>query len=311
MKSKFVCPVCRAGEGFRFVERCGDYALYYCPSCDLVFSDPMKTQGGGWYDKAYIVRHIAVDDRIMWYFSWALKNLPKKGKLLDIGCGAGTFVAYASKEGYEASGIDFSVEAIEAGKRRFGIESLFATTLEEFRRGQPHEIFDAITSFEVLEHVESPALFLGEMKELLKPGGRIALSVPNRDRWPVREFNDYPPHHLTQWSERSLRRLLEALGFEILQIERTPIPLSINFFYGYLVRILLYKILNLYAKGLVVPKGETSPNRSTSLEKIGRLGSKMRRLRDALMWIPTILTLPIFYPFFEGYNIVALARRGA
>lgn len=311
MELPVTCPVCQIGEGFRVVERCGDYVLYHCPDCDLVFSRPMKSGDSAWYDERYFVRHVAIDDRIMWYFTWALKNLPEKGKLLDVGCGAGTFVACARKEGFDAYGIDFSRDAVEAGKRRFGLETIFASPLEEFRRRRSDELFDAVTFFEVLEHVESPTRFLAEIHALLKPGGWIALSVPNRDRWPVRDFMDYPPNHLTRWTTRSLQRLLEASGFTVLKIERAPVALSINFFFGYLFRILLYRMLNLYSRGLSGSKRLALPRGQAPPTWVGGIGSKIRKFRDAVMWVPTVVLLPVLYPFFDGYNIVALAKKGS
>lgn len=245
---RFGCPVCRIEKDFSFVEQCGEYRLYRCLACDLVFSDPMKSEGPKWYDKAYFVRHIAVDDRIMWYFSWTIKHVPHRGKLLDVGCAEGTFVSYVAKKGFDAHGIDFSAESIEAGKRRFGLTTLSATTLEEFSFTNPPEIFDVITFFDVLEHVESPLAFLAGIKSLLKRGGFISLSVPNRDRWPIREFVDYPPNHLTRWNERALRKLLETSGFHILKMEQSPVSLSVNYFFGHFLRILLYKMLNSYGK---------------------------------------------------------------
>lgn len=310
-RSELRCPLCQADTGFRFIERAGEYVLFHCPCCDLVFSNPMKGLPSDWYDRMYVVRHIAIDDRIRWYYSWAVKNLPRKGKLLDVGCGEGTFVAYADKHGFEASGLDFSAAAIEAGTRRFGLTSLVAATVEDYRRTHSENAFDVITLFEILEHTESPVRFLEEIQTLLRPGGLLIVSVPNRARWPILDFVDYPPHHLTRWSSPSLRTILETSGFEIVRSDYTPVRLSINYFFGYFFRILLYKALDMHAKGFSGTSEWTAKPHAAWLKKYGGLGSKLRKARDVLMWIPTLAFGLFLYPFFEGYNILAIARKRA
>jgi 2-polyprenyl-3-methyl-5-hydroxy-6-metoxy-1,4-benzoquinol methylase len=107
-----------------------------------------------------------------------------RGKLLDVGCGDGRFLRYAKKQGFEVWGIDFDKKSVENVKRNLGFDTVFAMSLEEFyeyakERGLK---FDVITFFEVLEHQDKPREFLEMVKGLLKEGGYIAGSVPNR-KW--------------------------------------------------------------------------------------------------------------------------------
>jgi hypothetical protein len=70
-------------------------------------------------------------------------------------------------------------------------------------------------------------------------------------------------------------------------------------------------MLRLYSKGLSGPTGRTLMSSQALPEQVGRIGSKIRKFRDAVMWIPTVVMLPVLYPFFDGYSIVAVARKGA
>jgi len=268
----------------------------------------MKGGDGHWYDQMYIVRHVALDDRIRDYYVWARAQVPPRARLLDVGCGEGTFVAYASRHGFDAVGIDLSPTAVEAGRCHFGTTALHTTTLARFRTAHPGATFEAVTLFEIIEHVEAPVGFLREVYELLAPGGLVVLTVPNRTRWPIRDFVDYPQHHLTRWSALSLRALLETAGLEVLTIERSGVLLSIHFLFGYAFRVLLYKTLAMHAKGFA---GVTPPAGlpRALLGTLGQAGSLLRRTRDWAMWVPTLALTPLLYPFFEGHNLMAVGRR--
>jgi 2-polyprenyl-3-methyl-5-hydroxy-6-metoxy-1,4-benzoquinol methylase len=309
IEGQAACPVCQAHEGMRVVETCPQYRLLHCDPCDLVFSDPMKSGQTDWYDKSYFIRHLAVDDRLMWYFSWALRRLPANAKVLDVACGTGSFVFYARNRGVDAHGIDFSTEAIEAGKQRFALTTLFPLSLDEYRRRHPDQRFDAVTLFEVLEHIESPIAFLKEVQQVLRPGGYILFSVPNRDRWPIRDFGDYPPNHLTRWTPRAMHRLMEMAGLDVVELQLTPVSMSMNLFFGYFMRVLLYRVVSRCRRGLLAegPIGMREAN--AWRQWIGKRLSQLRRLRDACMWVPTILFFPVLFGFFDGYNVIGMVRK--
>jgi SAM-dependent methyltransferase len=284
------------------VERMDDYTLHHCPSCDVVFSDPMRGGDADWYEATYCVLQVAVDDRLRTYGRRALRGLPEHGRLLDVGCGAGAFVYHARARGLDAHGIDFSRKSIEAGRRRFGLTTLVPRSLADFRKEHAGPAFDIVTAFEVLEHVESPGAFLADIRELLEPDGLLVLSVPNPGRWPVRGFLDYPPHHLTRWTERPLRAIHENVGFEVVKVERTPVPESIQRFMGAGPRLLLYRLFNRQGRRAL---GEKTP------AALGRLGSAARKWMDAALWVPTIVSLPLLYRWFEGYSLIVTSRKTA
>ncbi|WP_448587358.1 class I SAM-dependent methyltransferase [Thermocrinis sp.] len=165
------------------------------------------------------------------------KNFPGpwSGKLLDVGCGNGKFLMVAKGYGFEVWGVDMDIKSVEIARSVVG-ESVKAMSLEHFvdfvrERGVS---FDVVTFFEVLEHQDKPLVFLERIKSILKPGGYISGSVPNRDRWLTYDSEwDYPPHHLLRFSKQSLENLLSTAGFGNIQVKSLDFSFKLKewFFY--------------------------------------------------------------------------------
>jgi SAM-dependent methyltransferase len=149
---------------------------------------------------------------------------PAGGRLLDLGCGVGNFLAAARDAGFDVSGIELDQNALLFARKHYGLQNVSASSAEEFRAANRTERFDVVTFFEVLEHQEDPQSFLNIAVDCLTRDGYIALSVPNRNRWQKGfESLDYPPNHLTRWSPTALRNLLERNGFEVLSMKEEPL----------------------------------------------------------------------------------------
>lgn len=159
------------------------------------------------------------DDLILWHHLKAIKFLQAKlhagkSKTLDVGCFNGFFVKKLLSLGYDAHGVDFNKSAIAYGQEKLGLGSRVTThTLEEwFEQGKR---FDVITLFEVLEHLPDAKTFLGDVTKLLKDGGVLILSTPNNKMcW--RPALDYPPHHLSRFTTKSIEGYLAQLGMNTL-----------------------------------------------------------------------------------------------
>jgi len=222
------CPVCAGDISPQTtpIQTHREYTLLHCPTCSVQFWWPFQHPGKEWYDQTdiYAGRVLGANtQRIYWNHQQLLDEQIPKGTLLDIGCGNGSFISAAKRKGYDVSGIDFDEDAIKIA-RRSGLENVWAISLEEFIQ-QGGQKYDVITFFEVLEHLDNPMAFLLSVKKLLKPGGYVALSLPNRLRWP-RVVNlagiDLPPHHLSRWDGPSLRYFLQRAGFEIVTLTEQP-----------------------------------------------------------------------------------------
>ena len=101
-------------------------------------------------------------------------------RVLDVCCGPGMLAAGALERGAEATGLDFSLEAVELARR--------LVPNGRFEQGDaqalpfPAESFDAVLCGYGLMHLPEPAAALREMLRVLRPGGRAALSVWDASR---------------------------------------------------------------------------------------------------------------------------------
>jgi 2-polyprenyl-3-methyl-5-hydroxy-6-metoxy-1,4-benzoquinol methylase len=145
-----------------------------------------------------------------------------QGRLLDFGCGGGKFIRRMHAVGWDVTGIDFSEKAVQA-VRDAGLNALQGTLPHaELTPGS----FDVITMRHALEHVPDPRAVLRAARELLAPGGRLVIQVPNFAGWDVEYFGDAAialdlPIHLTHFTPPTLRAMLEREDLRVLST-RTP-----------------------------------------------------------------------------------------
>lgn len=249
------CPVCGSESDERsFIETYTspfnnqEYKLYHCQSCDLQWWEPLKIIPEFYEEEGsscYAVFHLGLMDEIGKNHKMFFKMIPvKSGRLLDVGCGDGVFLKEARKFGYEVWGIDFDSKSIKVAQEKWGLKNTFVMTPEEFANFSKKEglKFDVITFFDVLEHQDRPKEFLETIKSMLKPGGWIAGSVPNRESYWIkkiyRELNpevDNPPQHLLRFSKISLQNLFQTLN--LYHIDVNVIPNDLGETVGYLSTI--------------------------------------------------------------------------
>ena len=217
-----ICPACDTRCNTEPVERFHQSSLFACERCDLQFWYPVSMPDAAWYERAYQGRDqtdMPLEPGHRYFLSDP--KAPRNGRLLDLGCGVGNFLAAARDAGFDVTGVEFNASAVRFAQRHYGLHNVFAMRSEDFQAAHPQERFDVVTFFEVLEHQADPQRFLEIAKDCLVAGGFLALSVPNRERWQKGvETLDYPPNHLTRWSRAALRSLLERNGFEILSMRR-------------------------------------------------------------------------------------------
>ena len=219
------CPACGTSVDGEFLERSHESGLYACSSCDLHFWYPVTMPGTDWYEAAYrgrVTTEMPLEPGHLYFLGDP--RAPKRGTLLDMGCGSGNFLAAARNAGFEVTGFEPDQNAIQFSKEHYGLKNVYASLPEDFRREHPGERFDVVTFFEVLEHQKDPQSFLDIAKSFVTDSGYIALSVPNGTRWQVGvDTLDYPPNHLTRWSPRALRSFLERNGLEVITIRQQPL----------------------------------------------------------------------------------------
>lgn len=159
------------------------------------------------------------------YANGSIMYLPvrRRGRVLDVGAGAGEVLSELRSLGWEVEGVDPDAEAAQSALRNHGLK-LRTGTLEA--QGYPADHFDAVVTSHVIEHVHDPVGLLRECRRVLRPGGMLVLATPNaeslghevfRAHWRVLE----PPRHLTIFSRQTLSRLATEAGFSGARIRTT------------------------------------------------------------------------------------------
>jgi MPBQ/MSBQ methyltransferase len=145
----------------------------------------LRTQYAGVLSESEISQHIDdyVGDRQAQYLVEKIRPLiPPKAKVLDIGCGYGSFVLLSNKNGYPTQGIEVEKFEHEISLERAKIEGVPSSV---FSLGSAlnlpfeKESFDVVTFWNVLEHVSDYSKALKEAKRVLKKGGMIYIIAPN------------------------------------------------------------------------------------------------------------------------------------
>jgi SAM-dependent methyltransferase len=147
-------------------------------------------------------------------------------RVLDLGCGAGRFVAALRAAGADAVGVELAEAALERARRNVPGADL---RLLEPDGSLPlaHGEIDLVWCSEVLEHVPDTGALLTEARRVLRPGGRLLVTVPDHGRLRrtlialARHEAHYDPlgQHLRFYTRRSLARTLHATGFADVRIE--------------------------------------------------------------------------------------------
>lgn len=148
--------------------------------------------------------------RVSWINSFRKYN---RGKLLDIGCGEGTFLFHAAKAQWQVAGTELNPTLVQA------LELDVWQSIEDAKKIAP---FDCITLWHSLEHMPDPRAVLAEAHSLLASDGHLFIAVPNAQGWQARLFGAHwlhrdVPRHLHHFGAESLCKLLQNHGFKIIK----------------------------------------------------------------------------------------------
>jgi 2-polyprenyl-3-methyl-5-hydroxy-6-metoxy-1,4-benzoquinol methylase len=216
------CPACG--------ERCGllrgeknKFQLLSCRNCKTLYTG-QNPAAGEWedYDGYYTPENLAVPDFINKRLDEIVQTFrPHRhnNRLLDVGCGAGSFLEAAGRDGWQAYGIEISKTAA-AHVRSRGIE-VFCGELQNAKF--PDEHFDVVIASEVLEHVPYPQEMLTAIARVLRPGGLLWATTPHGRGISARMLDlawspVCPPEHLQLFSVSSIKSLLKGAGFKEVSI---------------------------------------------------------------------------------------------
>lgn len=155
-----------------------------------------------------------------------------RGKILDIGCFCGIFLNSARSDGWEPYGLEPLVMPAIYARGFFGLD----VKTDTLKNGlYPTNFFDAITAFQVFEHLLHPEVEIKKIREILKPGGALLIEVPNIETLSVKIFGakhrHYVHDHISFFSPKTTSLLLTQFGFKVRSVYYPARVLSI----GYLI----------------------------------------------------------------------------
>ena len=205
-----------------------------CPSCGFVFRPDLEARElrdvyeQGHYERMGGERYAAELDerrrdarvRLRW-----LRRHVRAGTLLDVGAATGAFVLEAGAAGFDARGLEPTPAFARQARTTLGVD-VVEGTLEDARLDESS--LDVATMWHVLEHVREPLPQLDRVRRALRPGGLLAIEVPNygsevarrqRAAWPSLE----PKVHVNQFTPVTLRCALERVGLELAELGTVPI----------------------------------------------------------------------------------------
>ena len=169
-------------------------------------------------------------------------QLVKDKRVLDIACGSGYGAAMLVESGAkEVVGGDIDDEVIRAAKDRYKNSNLNFEKVNAEELFFNDEYFDVVVSFETIEHIKDYKKYLSEIKRVLRPGGLLIISTPNRKITHRLGINN--PYHIKEFILNELREELEGYFTEIeLYGQRAMVDMNgrvryIKIFYNVLLKI--------------------------------------------------------------------------
>lgn len=202
----------------------GEFDRFRCDRCGLHFLTPRPDPAAmaRFYPPRYWDGEGPGEDAGVRQMIAFLQSQHPGGQILDVGCGAGSRTALLARAGLAVMGLEPYAAAAEQARERYGL-SIHEGDLQH--HDLPPGTFDAVTMFDVLEHLESPAEDLIAARQLLRPGGHLLVKVPHAGAWQARVLGSkwYPfePRHLQMFTAGALRGALTACGYRNC---RTMVP---------------------------------------------------------------------------------------
>jgi 2-polyprenyl-3-methyl-5-hydroxy-6-metoxy-1,4-benzoquinol methylase len=248
------CNACGSRENSPYCPANG-LDLVKCSQCGLVFVSPRPDAHELYalYGETYFqndasstvgyTNYVKDEANIRKTFGGRLRQLEgfvRPGRLLDVGCAAGFFLAEADYRGWDVQGLDVSSFAVEYATQRFGL-TVKQGSFTELNYPKAH--FDAVTMWDVIEHVPDPLAYIQKAAAVLRPGGILALATPDVDSLPARltgkRWVGYKlsEEHVYYFSARTLSKLLDKAGFEVVNVRHVGKYVTLRLF---LDRLSLY-----------------------------------------------------------------------
>jgi len=205
------------------------FTFLRCKECGFIFVYPRRAA-----DLNYVEGQVIEmgENSHLWntrFIEAIEKQKNNQGRLLEIGFGDGGFIEISSRRGWDAYGIELSVDCVKHARERLGLKNILHGTI--FSADLEYEYFDVICAFNYIEHVSDVNATLRRIYSLLKDDGIIVLLCPNIDGLYHRVIPELfggkdsfnitwvPPYHISYFNKNNLSILLENNGFKVIADE--------------------------------------------------------------------------------------------
>ena len=264
MSKSLKCKVCNSNEITNYCIE-NYHQIYLCTKCNLLFTN-IKNALELWghphenLEDEYLrnFKRYSITNKFFLKLIIKLFGYTRDLLHLDVGCAHGDFIKYCNQKGIASVGIDTSKIAIKYAKKELNLNNVFNEDLEEHL--QKKKSYNVVTSFNVLEHVNNPKLFVNQIFNATKKNGLCILRIPNStfhknvnyltNLLSIKSLNKsvlavIPPIHLSCFSKKNLMILFSDCGFKKIVVK--PSPLS-NASYVTLKNPYFQKFLNISIK---------------------------------------------------------------
>jgi SAM-dependent methyltransferase len=198
------------------------FELSRCWNCGLEYY-PKELEGNH-----TLYEHLGKNDYYYmsdkWEFREAMRWIPEKGAVLEVGCGFGSFLE-GVKHAYPHTtlvGLESTPQAAAVARSK-GLD-VRTQSLDDLL-AEPQR-YDVVCAFQVLEHLSNPVSFLASIFACLRKDGRCVITVPNPEgftKFVVNDFGNMPPHHLSKWSANVFRWVAARYGLELSVLSAEPV----------------------------------------------------------------------------------------
>lgn len=221
------CPACDSPDHrFLFHKSGGSYVA--CDVCKMVYLNPVFKDDvlENYYRNNHQLQGETVAGDIEFYSRLYRKGLDAierqlggAGRILDVGCSTGSFLDIAKQRGWECHGLELNQAEAKIAQAKGHViqENLLA-------KAQFTDRFDAITLWDVFEHVKDGISFLAEARKFLRPSGVVFAQSPSRDALAARilqaQCNMFDGlEHVNLYGFDSLTKLCDRAGYEVVSYE--------------------------------------------------------------------------------------------
>lgn len=240
----------------KFFDKLNKIQVFKCIDTGYRFYYPFNTAGDSDF-------YSQLEEFRWYYMEWkweheVAKQIIKSGdKILEVGCGRGDFLKKLkdTNKTVDIAGLELNRKAVTEG-RDVGL-NVVEDTIEEHSANNSDK-YDIVCSFQVLEHIHDIREFVQSCVKVLKPGGKLIISVPNNDsfiRHDKANILNMPPHHMGLWNSTSLKNLEKIFKLRTESVRYEPLQsYHVALYYNIMLTRIKYRAIKSFLSHWLVYK---------------------------------------------------------